>query len=200
MKWVTAILSLGFIASNVHAAPTDGLDLFKLKVSSSEKAINGRYLAMNASTLGIYELDDTSAIRVYQTGSEKKGCTELHTYPVGIVDHALGLVGSNGLMTLMDMVNPEGIKPGDGVVAEWDAFRVSNSRLTNDGQGTWVAFPTAMRSWSVKWADDILLGNGAGWICHGKLREAQGDGWTYQFRAMMLFPSGFISFGLVDEG
>ncbi|KAJ8129338.1 hypothetical protein O1611_g4293 [Lasiodiplodia mahajangana] len=153
MKWFTAILSLGFIASNVQAAPTDGLDLFTLKVVSSVKEIDGRYLAMNASILGVYERDDVSPVRVYQTGSEKKGCTELHTYPVGIVDHALGLVGSNGLMTLTDMVNPEGTKPGDGLVAEWDAFRVSDSRLTNDGQGTWVAFPTAKRSWSVKWAD-----------------------------------------------
>lgn len=34
MKWIAAILSLGFIASNVEAAPTDGLDLFKLKVTS----------------------------------------------------------------------------------------------------------------------------------------------------------------------
>jgi hypothetical protein len=126
-------------------------------VGSSEKAIDGRYLAMNASSIGIYEGDDTSAIRVYQTGSKKKGYTELHTYPVGIVDHALGLIGSNGLMTLMDMVNPEGTKPADGLVMEWDAFRVSNSRLTNEGQGAWVAFPTAKRSWSVKWADGKSL-------------------------------------------
>ncbi|KAI0105126.1 hypothetical protein GGR51DRAFT_204539 [Nemania sp. FL0031] len=150
MKWATAILSLGFIATSVQAAPTAGLDLFKLKVVSTVPEISGRYLAMNASVLGVYEQDDISAVRVYQTGSEKKGCTELHTYPVGIVDHALGLVGSNGLMTLTDMVNPEGTKPGNGL---WDAFRVSNSRLTNDGQGTWVAFPTGKSSWSVKWAD-----------------------------------------------
>ncbi|KAI1128341.1 hypothetical protein F5Y10DRAFT_265252 [Nemania abortiva] len=153
MKWATAIFSLGFVASNVQAAPMDGLDLFKLKISSNVPEIDGHYLAMNASTLGIYEGDDTSAVRVYQSSSEKKGCTELHTYPVGIVDHALGLVGSNGLMTLTDMVNPAGTKPGDGVEALWDAFRVSNSRLTNDGKGTWVAFPTGTTSWSVKWAD-----------------------------------------------
>lgn len=137
------------ILTNVPEIP----NLLTFFVRSSEKAIDGRYLSMNASTLGVYERDDASAIRIYQTGSEKKGCSELHTYPVGIVDHALGLLGSNGLMTLMDMVNPSGTKPADGLVMEWDGFRVANSKLTNDGQGTWVAFPTGTRSWSVKWAD-----------------------------------------------
>ena len=33
MKWAIAISSLSFVASSI-AAPTDGLDLFKLKVSS----------------------------------------------------------------------------------------------------------------------------------------------------------------------
>ncbi|KAI0450804.1 hypothetical protein F5B21DRAFT_410685 [Xylaria acuta] len=153
MKWATAILSLGYIASNVQAAPAAGLELFKLKVSSSVKELDGHYLASNASTLGIYRSDDVSPIRVYQTSSEKKGCSQLHTYPVGIVDHALGLVGSNGLMTLTDMVNPSGAKPADGLVTEWDSFRIADSKLTNDGEGSWVVFPVSKNSWSVKWTD-----------------------------------------------
>ncbi|KAJ2984812.1 hypothetical protein NUW58_g5865 [Xylaria curta] len=153
MKWTTAILSLGFIASNVQAAPAAGLDLFKLKISSSVKELDGQYLASNASKLGVYRGEDVAPVRVYQTSSEKKGCTQLHTYPVGIVDHAIALVGSGGLMTLSEMVNPSGTKPGDGLAMEWDTFRVSNSRLTNDGKGTWIAFPTTKNSWSVKWTD-----------------------------------------------
>ncbi|KAI3330219.1 hypothetical protein F4824DRAFT_344943 [Ustulina deusta] len=153
MKWIAAILSLGFIASNVEAAPTDGLDLFKLKVTSSVSELDGRYLSSNASTLGVYENDDISPIRVYQTSSTKAGCSQLHTYPVGIVDHALALVGSDGLMTLTDMMNPSGARPAGGLVTEWDAFRVADSKLTNDGQGRWVAFPGATNSWTVKWTD-----------------------------------------------
>ncbi|KAI1757978.1 hypothetical protein F4782DRAFT_5338 [Xylaria castorea] len=153
MKWVTAILSLGSIASIVQAAPAAGPDLFKLKISSSMKELDGHYLASNASILGIYRNDDISPIRVYQTSSEKKGCSELHTYPIGIVDHSLGLVGSNGLMTLTDMVNPSGAKPADGLVAEWDSFRITDSKLTNDGDGSWVIFPLTKNSWAVKWTD-----------------------------------------------
>ncbi|KAI0969645.1 hypothetical protein F4678DRAFT_166740 [Xylaria arbuscula] len=157
MKWITAILSLGFIAGHVEAAPTDGLDLFKLKVSSSVKALDDRYLSANASTLGLYDGDHISPIRVYQTSSKKAGCSQLHTYPVGVVDHALALVGSDGLMALTDMVNPSGAKPADGQVTEWDTFRISDDRLTNDGQGRWVAFPGARSSWSVKWTDGSVF-------------------------------------------
>ncbi|KAI1429669.1 hypothetical protein F5Y12DRAFT_709669 [Xylaria sp. FL1777] len=156
MKWATAILSLGFIASSVEAAPTDGLDLYKLKVSSSVNELDDRYLSSNASTLGVYDSDDISPIRVYQTSSQKAGCSQLHTYPVGIVDHALALVGSDGLMTLTDMANPSGAKPTNGLVTEWDAFRISGGMLTNDGEGRWVAFPSGKDSWSVKWADGKL--------------------------------------------
>ncbi|KAK5625946.1 hypothetical protein RRF57_001662 [Xylaria bambusicola] len=150
------IISLGFIASGL-AAPTDGLDLFKLKVSSPVKNINDRYLSSNASAIGVYDIDDTAAIRVYQTSSKKAGCSQLHIYPVGIVDHALALVGSNGLMTLTDMVKPSGTKPADGLVMEWDTFRVSGGKLTNDGQGRWVAFPGAKDSWGVKWTDGSVF-------------------------------------------
>ncbi|KAI0442685.1 hypothetical protein F4803DRAFT_351254 [Xylaria telfairii] len=153
MKWAAVILSLGYIATNVQAAPAAGLELFKLKVASSIKDLDGHYLASNASTLGIYRNDDVSAVRVYQTSSEKQGCSQLHTYPVGIVDHALGLVGSNGLMTLTDMVNPSGAKPANGLITQWDSFRISNSKLTNDGAGSWVVFPTTKDSWTVKWTD-----------------------------------------------
>ncbi|KAF2971617.1 hypothetical protein GQX73_g1971 [Xylaria multiplex] len=153
MKWLTAVLSLGFIASNIQAAPTEGLDLFKLKVVSSANDVDGQYLSSNASTLGLYDGDDFSPVRVYATSSKKAGCIQLHTYPVGIVDHAIALVGSGGLMTLTDMVNPSGAKPADGLVTEWDSFRVSDTKLTNDGKGTWVAFPAAKNSWSVKWTD-----------------------------------------------
>ncbi|KAI8628409.1 hypothetical protein F5Y19DRAFT_437595 [Xylariaceae sp. FL1651] len=160
MMWTTAILSLSVAASHVWAAPVDGgLDLFKLKISSPANAeLDGRYLALNGSSLGLYEGDDTSPVRVYQKSSEKKGCMELHTYPVGFVDHALGLVGPPGLMTFTDIVNPNGTKPGNGQVKEWDTFQMmSDNKLTNDGRGAWLAFPAARSSWKVKWSDGSAI-------------------------------------------
>ncbi|KAI1431044.1 hypothetical protein GGR50DRAFT_690042 [Xylaria sp. CBS 124048] len=153
MKWSTAILSLGFIASNVYAAPTEGLALFKLKVSSDFKELDGHYLSLDSATLGIHKGDDISAIRVFPTSSEKTGYSELHTYPIGIVDHALGLIGYDGLLALKDTVNPAGVKPQEGQVFEWDTFQVVNGKLTNHGEGKWLAFPSARDGWTVNWSD-----------------------------------------------
>ncbi|CAJ2504718.1 Uu.00g121120.m01.CDS01 [Anthostomella pinea] len=159
MKWVTNALSLGLVATSVLAAPLDnrqddgGLDLYQLQVTSKNKQIDGRYLALNGSDLGLYDGDDTGPIKVYQTDSKKEGCKELHTYPIGIVDHSLGLVGPPALLTFVDMVNPDGADPGNGAVAMWDTFRVEDGKVTNDAEGQWLAFPDVKKSWKVKWSD-----------------------------------------------
>ena len=97
---------------------------------------------------------DSNPITVYTLQNEKGGM-ELHTYPIGIVDHALGLHGRRGLMTFVEMVNPKKEKGGDdGLVSYWDTFRVSeDEKLVNEGDGRWFAFPTFKDSWVVKWYD-----------------------------------------------
>ncbi|KAI1813457.1 hypothetical protein GGS20DRAFT_477476 [Poronia punctata] len=158
MKWAATIVSLGLIASNVIAAPLeseakDDLNLFNLKISApNNPELDGRYLSQEGSDVGLYE-GDPSPIRVYKTSSQKKGRNQLHTYPIGIVDHALGLVGPPDFMTLTDMINPARVKPKDGEVAVWDTFVISHDRLTNDGRGAWLAFPAAESSWRIKWSD-----------------------------------------------
>ena len=79
---------------------------------------------------------------------------ELHTYPIGIVDHTLGLEGPEGLLAFVEMVDPKGEKDGDGVVRKWDTFRLTEDEtLVNDGDGQWYAFPTHDDGWIVKWYD-----------------------------------------------
>lgn len=123
-----------------------------VSLSPVNPEVDGRYLSISGSTVGLFDAE-TSPLRVYQTSSEKKGCSQLHTYPVGIVDHALGLVGDPGFMTLTDMVNPQGFKPDDGEVSQWDTFQVSSNKLTNNGKGNWLAFPTDDNSWEITWSD-----------------------------------------------
>ncbi|KAI5919641.1 hypothetical protein F4810DRAFT_686404 [Camillea tinctor] len=160
MKWFHNILSIGLVATSVAAAPltsrqesNGGLDLFKLKLTSPNADLDGKYLAMNGETLGIFEGDDTSPVRVYQTDSSKEGLKELHTYPVGIVDHSLGLKGPPGLMTFVDMVSPGSADPGDGQIVAYDTFRMTEGKVTNNGDGQWLAFPGQDQSWQVKWSD-----------------------------------------------
>ncbi|KAI0018004.1 hypothetical protein F4780DRAFT_563585 [Xylariomycetidae sp. FL0641] len=166
MKFTSQLFSLGLAATSALATPLstrqdDGLDLFQLQISSPSMELDGRFLAMSGNELGIFEGDDTSPVRVYQTDGQKAGCKELHTYPVGFVDHSLGLVGDSetpGFLQFVDLVNPGG-KPTDDSVALWDTFRVSDDgRLTNDGEGSWLAFPGEDEgAWTVRWSDGSAM-------------------------------------------
>ncbi|KAI1134569.1 hypothetical protein F5Y05DRAFT_397523 [Hypoxylon sp. FL0543] len=156
MRWSVSLLPFGVLAAFVTAAPIveRQLDLYQLQVSCpANKKLDGRFLAMKNNTLGVYDGDDTSPVKVYTVDSQKEGCTELHTYPVGIVDHSIGLLGPPSLLTLVDMTNPRTVQPGDGNVAQWDTFRISDGKLTNDAEGQWLAFPGSGNSWNVKWSD-----------------------------------------------
>ena len=98
--------------------------------------------------------EDSNPITVYTLPNDEGGM-ELHTYPIGIVDHALGLHGRRGLMTFVEMVNPrKGKGDDDELVSYWDTFRVSqDEKLVNQGDGRWFAFPTLKDGWVVKWYD-----------------------------------------------
>lgn len=121
--------------------------------SPANKNVDGRFLSLKNNTLGVFDGDDFSPVQVYPVESDKEGCSELHTYPVGIVDHSIGLMGPPGLLTLVDMTNPRTVQPGEGTVAQWDTFRISDGKLGNDVDGQWLAFPTQGNSWTLKWSD-----------------------------------------------
>lgn len=96
-------------------------------------------------------------MKVYTTESRKERLLELHTYPVGVVDHALGLHGQPGLLDLVDMANPGGDDDDGDLVKVWDTFRVSDGKLLNDGEGQWYTFPVRRGGWVVKWYDGKLM-------------------------------------------
>lgn len=103
--------------------------------------------------MGVFDEATVDPVRVYATESERNGCSELHTYPVGIVDHSIGLVGQPSLLTLVDMVNPREAEPNVGDVTLFNTFRLTDGKLTNDIEGQWMAFPGSGNSWKVKWSD-----------------------------------------------
>lgn len=122
-------------------------------LSPANKNVDGRFLSLKNNTLGVFDGDDVSPVQVYPVESDKEGCNELHTYPVGIVDHSIGLMGPPGLLDLVDMTNPRTVQPGEGTVAQWDTFRISDGKLSNDVDGQWLAFPSQGNSWTLKWSD-----------------------------------------------
>ncbi|RYP78705.1 hypothetical protein DL771_000372 [Monosporascus sp. 5C6A] len=160
MRFVANLLSLALVVPSAWAAPVvgrqDDLTLYQLQISSPNHAeINGRWIASNGSTLGLF-VEDQPPVQVFALESEKEGLVELHTYPIGIVDHALGLHGPPGLLTFVDLPNPKMGDPEDGTVKVWDTFRVSDGKLVNAGKGDWYTFPLQTGGWVVKWYDGSL--------------------------------------------
>ncbi|KAL7622593.1 hypothetical protein AAE478_008103 [Parahypoxylon ruwenzoriense] len=156
MQWATRLFSLCFLAACASAAPVveRQLDLYQLQISCpANKKVDGRFLALDNNTLGVFDGEDIEPVKVYTVESQKEGLNELHTYPVGIVDHSIGLLGPPGLLTLVDMMNPHNVQPGEGTIAQWDTFRVDDGKVTNDGAGQWLAFPGPRDTWKVKWSD-----------------------------------------------
>ncbi|KAF3064356.1 hypothetical protein GL218_01033 [Daldinia childiae] len=156
MKWPVSLLPLGLLATFASAAPLmeRQLDLYELQISCpANKKVDGRFLSLKNNTLGVFDGDDVSPVKVYTVDSEKQGCNELHTYPVGIVDHSIGLMGPPDLLTLVDMMNPQTVKPGEGDIAQWDTFQLTDGKVTNNAEGQWLAFPNGHDTWKVKWTD-----------------------------------------------
>ena len=116
--------------------------------------------------MGVYN-DSPAVLHFYPVPSKEgrggAGLYELHRYPVGIVDHALALVGAEarGLMDLTDVPNPAVTKFPTGTKCDWDSFSLDAKDKTVDYAGSsggrWVAFPSGTGGeWSVKWKDRKL--------------------------------------------
>jgi hypothetical protein len=115
----------------------------------------------------------SGALKFYTVETEEKGKFELHTWPIGFVDHALGLVGEmdKGLLVFQDLTNPRRVTPETGSTSSaepsttWTEFtlgtvdpatgEVSNELSFQASQNTrWTAWPGRVpnkNEWEIKW-------------------------------------------------
>ncbi len=106
-------------------------------------------------------------MRVFPITDKKTGLAELHTYPIGIVDQILVLVGANGLLDLSQLISPQLPTKGNETTYDWKSFRLAGGNPSSPGRptnslsyagagGDWAAFPSysegkGNKDWSVKW-------------------------------------------------
>jgi hypothetical protein len=113
-------------------------------IRTGDISLNGQKVEIVNSILGVYPGVQTAA-RVYPVANQNKpGRSSLHTLPIGIVDHVLGLNGSDGLYTLVDAVN---IPPANDLF--YDEFILRGGLVNHDITGRWVAFPGG-GGWEIK--------------------------------------------------
>ncbi|KAK1768352.1 hypothetical protein QBC33DRAFT_513967 [Phialemonium atrogriseum] len=179
MKWQTVSLiafsGSASLASPIKSTARSGeLDIYTLRISTkSNKSLDGKYLGESNSTIGVFH--GSSAVRIYAVpGRSEAGSNqlvELHTYPIGIVDHALALSGAGEQLDLVNLVNPAATTSAGGDdTYDWTSFSLDSQPrdagkpancvdYSADRAGRWVAIPAGNEDeWSVKWqgADGIF--------------------------------------------
>ncbi|KAI0175458.1 hypothetical protein BJ166DRAFT_514872 [Pestalotiopsis sp. NC0098] len=149
MKTFMQLLSFGLLATVASAAPVieeRQSAVYTLSVSTtSNSALNGQTVEIVNSVLGVYPGNQPAASFYPVANQAKPGRSSLHTYPIGIVDHVLGLKGSDGLYSLVDVANVG--QSGEDVL--YDGFILRNNRVNHEVPGNWVAFPVGS-GWQIK--------------------------------------------------
>ncbi|CAM1503043.1 Fc.00g078190.m01.CDS01 [Cosmosporella sp. VM-42] len=138
MKWST-ILSASSLVGSVLSGPVKKRDepLYRLRISTDFQDLNGKYLSTEANQVGVFSSGDKSAAtKIYTNQHEADENTDtisLHTTPIGIVDHALGLVGSDGYLEFRDLTQPAVQSKAQDTkdTYSWDDFRLGRGGKEN---------------------------------------------------------------------
>jgi hypothetical protein len=150
MKFLDVLLAPCLLAASVLAAPQgSGSEptLYSLLVTSTEENINGRFVVSDAGSIVLTD-DRRAPLQVYVTDSTLEGASELHTWPIGIVDHVIALSGGPALQQLVDELSITLSSPS------LSSFIVNGALVVDDSAGEWRAFPTA-HGWTIHWYDGV---------------------------------------------
>lgn len=125
--------------------------------------IDGKWLRAESNVIGVYDNGlEGNAIQVLLGDGENSEVVSLPTYPVGIVEHALGLVGKNGYLEFQDLTQPSKHNTDDLDHTEtysWKDFALSEPdyddlrELTwgvKDAVPGWIALPIGDNQWKIK--------------------------------------------------
>ena len=127
------------------------------------------YLSLQNNKVVVASGDICDALRFYPVVNAQTGQYEFHTYPIGIIDHVIGLVGEpdSGFYGLRDIVPPANgriVAGGDNIVS-WTEFTLTAPAGAKDDSemavsfvnataSKWYAFPRgAPQNWEVNWWD-----------------------------------------------
>lgn len=170
MKWYSTLTTLSLallVSANPVPQKSNRPQVYRLKVVAKHRELTGAYLTVDNGGAGgvswVGVIPSGSPVQVYTVESPNKGQVELHTYPIGIVDHVLGLVGAGGVLNLSDITNPSSTEFTPGTTVDWTSFKFGGdgdkgNSVTYAGKaGGWIAVPAGYEAWTVKWYDGKAL-------------------------------------------
>jgi hypothetical protein len=96
--------------------------------SRSDPNLNNAFLSAQNGKVGIYGSDKSDASRAARVFSSRYDASQTLSLHIADNTHQMALVGSNGLLELVDVVNPTADTIPQGQAMEWSTFVI-------DGQG-----------------------------------------------------------------
>ncbi|KAK4231196.1 hypothetical protein QBC38DRAFT_451574 [Podospora fimiseda] len=162
MKFTTVLFSLlatTGLASPVPDTKPKFVSLYSLKLSSRSKTLDGKYLSIVGSTVGVTSSPTAETVKFYPIRNPESNLWELRQSPA-TTTQSLALLGSNGLLELSSLPNPAAVTVPTGTTLEWKGFDLADGPETETGAlgyagkvGGWVVFPEGKDAWTVKWKD-----------------------------------------------
>lgn len=142
---------------------SNSTDWYRFKIKAEFDSIDGKWLRAESNVIGVYDNGlEGNAIQVLLGDGENSEVVSLPTYPVGIVEHALGLVGKNGYLEFQDLTQPSGHNTDDLDSTEtysWKEFALGEPDDDNlreltwgvkDAIPGWIALPIGDNQWKIK--------------------------------------------------
>ncbi|KAK7415420.1 hypothetical protein QQZ08_012361 [Neonectria magnoliae] len=147
----------------------DAFQTFRLKLKSKhQKALKKKYLSRRSGVVGVFgdgeKIDGLEVTMDTQHGWHRDNIG-LSTYPIGIVQHALGVTGHSGYLDLLDLTLPSGhgAKHGDytycwqnfttGELGGKKAYKETRQLFLgppNSADPGWIAAPIGKGEWVIK--------------------------------------------------
>jgi len=162
MKFVLASLLAASAFALPQSAPAN-VQWMVLTVQSSKdgSAINNNFLSQQGDTLGLYasaRADASQAVRLFPTPYQQ-------TYSLHVKDesHQVCLLGSGGVLQLVDRVGPTATDVPAGQNMEWSTFVIDGQGRLNVNDGLdhpfrhWIAWEKGDGSYSVGLYDGVTL-------------------------------------------
>jgi len=155
----TFSLAIAAFAVSVFAAPQAPKGAsYTLQTKSEVNALNNQGLSSKNGKVGIFR--GASAAKILTSQYDAAKTLSLH---IGDESHQIALSGSNGLLELVDVVNPTGESIPQGQSMEWSTFVIDPQGNVNVKDGAdiptrrWVAFANTDGSYGIALYDGVTV-------------------------------------------
>jgi len=136
---------------------------YNLQTKSEVNTLSNQYLSSKNGKVGLFsgaKESASTAAKVFTTNYDAAQTLSLH---IGDETHQIALSGSNGLLELVDVVNPTAESIPQGQNMEWSTFVIDQSGNVNVKDGAdiptrrWVTFENTDGSYGVALYDGVTV-------------------------------------------